>query len=521
MSVTCGAVHDDAMELGATEHVASEIPACGGRAGIITYDLARRFSIVAMEAANGVTVYHAPSTPRWIIHNVAAMARQDVSIIEAPAGRVVELIDRAYVSAHEAVGDVEAYARAREDAEPTFRDDSGLGEAAERDLLSTDGKGVVVSLVDRILFDAVRRRASDVHVQPLADRTLVRIRVDGVLHDIRECEPRIAEQIVARLKVIGRMDVAEHRVPQDGRASVTIGRAARPWDQERAIDLRISTLPTSHGERVVVRLLDKDGTQLAAGPRALGMPGSVETGYLDAASRSSGVILVTGPTGSGKTTTLYTTLQWIAVRGDERGRRLGLNVMTIEEPIEYELSRPGVAISQAQVNRMKGVTFASGLRHILRQDPDIIMVGEIRDEETARIAIQASLTGHVVLSTVHTNDAVGTVSRMLDLGIEPYLLASSLSGVLAQRLVRTLHTACAGVGCDLCLGSGFLGRCGIFEWLAVADAVRDAISRRAAPVDLRRIAREAGLGSMAEHGEDLVRRGVTTLVEVRQVTMGV
>ncbi|MEE9128656.1 MAG: GspE/PulE family protein, partial [Phycisphaerales bacterium] len=373
---------------------------------------------------------------------------------------------------------------------------------ADRDLLSTQGKGPIVKLVDALLFEALSRRASDVHVQPLDDRTLVRYRLDGVLHTARELPRTITASVVSRIKVMGRMDIAERRIPQDGRATVTIG--------TRPVDLRISTLPTSYGERAVLRLLDN--SQQLCDFDQIGMPPEVATPFLERAQRTNGIILVTGPTGSGKTTTLYSTL-----------RRIGsaqINIMTIEDPIEYELSTTGLAVSQSQINPRKGVTFANGLRHILRQDPDVVMVGEIRDTETARMAIQASLTGHLVFSTLHTNDAASAVTRLVDLGIEAYLVSASLSAVLAQRLVRVIHDQCHGQGCDDCLDTGFRGRTGLFELMVIDELTRELISRGAALADLRTAAQANGLRTLREEGQRLVGAGRTTRTEAHRVVEG-
>ncbi len=394
---------------------------------------------------------------------------------------------------------------------------------SDQDLLSTAGKGPVVKLVDAMLFEAAGRDASDLHVQPLADQVLIRVRVDGVLQTVRTLPSRLAAPLVSRIKVMGRMDIAEKRIAQDGRATVSIGSG-------RTIDLRISTLPTTYGERAVIRLLETESTAHPVDFDALGMDERTRDLFLGRASRSSGIVLVTGPTGSGKTTTLYTTLRWLAARS---GKLDGgdLNIMTIEDPVEYELSTAGVAISQAQVNTKKGVTFASGLRHILRQDPDVVMVGEIRDKETAQTAIQASLTGHLVFSTLHTNDAASAVTRLVDLGVEPYLVSASLSAVLAQRLVRTRHAACEGQGCGGddsggmgggvgCFGSGYLGRTAVFELLVVDDAIQEAIGRGATAGEVRSLARAAGSVSLRDAGLILAERGVTTRVEAERVLLG-
>jgi general secretion pathway protein E len=365
--------------------------------------------------------------------------------------------------------------------------------------------------------------------------------------------------VVSRIKVMGRLDVAERRAPQDGRATVSIGgsgstgsgggpsHAKSSAQSGRRIDLRISTLPSTFGERVVIRLLDVSRSPHLLSFAALGMPAEVERRYLAQVGRTSGIVLSTGPTGSGKTTTLYTTLAWISAantkeahpRAGRGGHGCELNMMTVEDPVEYDLSGMGLggggnvlSVSQTQVDTKKNLTFATGLRHILRQDPDVIMVGEIRDEETARIAVQASLTGHLVLSTLHTNDAAGAIARLLDLGVEPFLVASSLSAVLAQRLVRKLHSVCRGEGCEECLGTGFRGRTGVFELLVVDPVIRDMIGRRASAVDTKHAAQHGsspgtgGNGSAAagyrmvtlrDEGLRLVRAGLTTAAEVTRV----
>lgn len=409
---------------------------------------------------------------------------------------------------------------------------------AEQDLLNVSGKSPAVRLVDLILFEAVRRNASDVHVQPTRDRTLVRYRLDGALHTSRELPGSLAAAVISRIKVMGRMDVAEQRAPQDGRASVTIGgrgNGSSGANGARRIDLRISTLPNTYGERVVIRLLDPSRSPHTASFSALGMPDTVERAYLAQVARTHGIVLSTGPTGSGKTTTLYATLSWVsASHAGGHARGCELNIMTVEDPVEYDLTgvhaessdpartgaaadRPALAVSQTQVDVKKGVTFAAGLRHILRQDPDVIMVGEIRDEETARISVQASLTGHLVLSTLHTNDAPSAVARLIDLKVEPFLVSSSLSAVLAQRLVRTLHGECGGRGCAGCMEFGFKGRRGVFELLVMDDRLRELVGRRATAAELRDAAIEGGMVTLKKAGEHLVRRGITTAAEVARV----
>ena len=374
--------------------------------------------------------------------------------------------------------------------------------SGRQDLLSTLGKAPLVRFLDALLFEALRLGASDIHLQPMADACLLRYRIDGVLHTIRSLPGDLSRELTGRIKVLGAMDIAEKRLPQDGRTEMSIG--------EREIDARISTYPSHHGERVVLRLLDKGAQTFELS--ALGMPAPIESDFLAAAGRSHGLVLVTGPTGSGKTTTLYATLGRIASPE--------LNLMTIEDPIEYELSSLGLAVSQSQVHSKKGITFSTGLRHILRQDPDVILVGEIRDLDTARMAIQSSQTGHLVFSTLHTNDSVSAVTRLIDIGVEPYLVAASLSGVLAQRLVRKVHGACQGRGCMDCHGTGMRGRTGVFEFLALDGDLIGAIGRGDSLQELSALAREKGHRTLYEEGMRLVGQGLTTRAEVERVCGG-
>lgn len=506
-------------------------------------------------------------TSTWAIYNVGVLLGVEPVLLTLPDEEVAQLVDQAYDRFER---ERDAAERRPEHAAPAYSltghdedggSDGGIDEAirqstvaSDRDLLTLDGKGPVIRLVDAILFEALSRNASDIHVQPLADRTLVRYRVDGVLYVARELPHRLAHSLISRVKVMGQMDVAERHAPQDGRATVTVGTlrgGSHGTATPRSIDLRISTLPTSYGERAVIRLLDNARGTYLADFASLGMPPEVQTGLLDRASRSHGILLVTGPTGSGKTTTLYSLLRRIAggeemwaatqpgreIGSDNAGGRAGsaqvhpanrrtasrageLNVMTIEDPIEYELSTAGIAISQSQINVKKGVTFATGLRHILRQDPDVVMVGEIRDPETARIAMQASLTGHLVLSTLHTNDAASAVTRLVDLGAEAYLVAAALSAVMAQRLVRCVHGACGGVGCAICHGTGYSGRVGVFELLLVDESLRGMIARGAQLPEIREHARSRGIRTLLDEGQRLAAVGITDEAEVRRVLQG-
>ncbi len=380
------------------------------------------------------------------------------------------------------------------------------------DLLDTTGRAPIIRLVNQLLFDAVVAGASDIHIQPADDHVLVRQRIDGVLFDCLKIPKGIQEEVLTRIKVLGKMNIAEKRLPQDGRATVELG--------DRVVDLRIASLPTSHNERIVIRLLDKSARLYTLGE--LGMPNTTLSRWRELIRQDHGLILVTGPTGSGKSTTLYSALQEINSKE--------LNVLTLEDPIEYQLD----GISQSQINEKKGLTFSAGMRSVLRQDPDIIMVGEIRDRDTATMAIQASLTGHLVFSTLHTNDAASAVTRLLDLGVEPYLVASSLVATLAQRLIRRLCIKCRNalptsargglldvyepIGCAACRQTGFNGRIGLFELLITHDDTRELIQSRANAAKIKEAAVAAGMTLLAQDGIDKVRTGSTTLAEVLRAT---
>ena len=389
---------------------------------------------------------------------------------------------------------------------------------ATADLLESQDDAPVIRLINGILAEGARLGASDVHIEPFESALRVRLRVDGVMREAASLPSRIAPLLVSRVKVMARLDIAEKRIPQDGRISVSLG--------ARQLDVRVSTLPARGGERVVLRLLDKDqGTLPLAG---LGMPSPVLDAFGRALRLPNGIVLVTGPTGSGKTTTLYAGL---SVLND--GTR---NVLTVEDPVEYAVD----GVGQTQVNTKVGMTFAAGLRAILRQDPDVVMVGEVRDPETARIAVQASLTGHLVLSTVHTNDAIGAITRLRDMGVEPFLLASTLRLVLAQRLVRRLCPRCrvprdadaasralmgpgftgtlhAAPGCAHCHHTGYAGRLGVYEAVWIDDALRRLIGEDASEERLAQAAfpHDARLSASAR---DAVARGDTTLEEAMRVT---
>ena len=463
---------------------------------------ARRHELLGVRDGDGEAVAFCSREGWRHLDVVARVMRTPVRPIPATEDAIAAAINDAYArrtgQAQQVVDSL--------DEQIVLSEADGLG--GSEDLLDTEGRAPVIRLVNHLLFEAVRSGASDVHVQPYEDRVIVRQRIDGVLFDSFEIPKAIQEEVLTRIKVLGRMNIAEKRLPQDGRATVQLG--------DRTVDLRIASLPTSHNERIVIRLLDKSA-RLYTLPE-LGMPGGTLATFREIIRRDHGLILVTGPTGSGKSTTLYGALQEIDSHD--------LNVLTLEDPIEYQLD----GISQTQINEKKGMTFASGMRSVLRQDPDIIMVGEIRDEDTASMAIQASLTGHLVFSTLHTNDAASAVTRLLDLGIEPYLVSSSLVAVLAQRLVRRLCPDCrrpsendggdpfVPVGCDRCRGTGFRGRLGLFEFLLMTDAIRERVQSRANAAVIRSLALENGMSLLASDGLAKVRAGETTTAEVYRVT---
>ncbi len=380
---------------------------------------------------------------------------------------------------------------------------------AVEDLLETADDAPIIRMLNALLTQAANNGASDIHIEPYERESSVRFRVDGTLREVVRPNRALHAALISRLKIMAELDIAEKRLPQDGRISLRIG--------GRAIDVRVSTLPSAHGERAVLRLLDKSESRFTLA--ALGMDGERLERFQRLAQQPHGIVLVTGPTGSGKTTTLYAALQTVDTSTT--------NVLTVEDPIEYEL--PG--IGQTQVNARIDLTFAKALRAILRQDPDVIMIGEIRDYETAQIAIQASLTGHLVLATLHTNDAVSAVTRLTDMGVEPFLLSSSLLGVLAQRLVRKLCPVCKSpeplpeggtryhpVGCPACASSGYKGRTGVYELMVCDDTIRGLIHNQAAESELLAAARANGLRSMREDGDRLVAAGVTSEEEVLRVT---
>ena len=444
------------------------------------------------------------------------LLKAEIELVLTPSEVVTAAINNAYDRV-----------RAQADAAVAELDDgataSEIAEEEVPDLLdaSDDDEAPIIKLVNSLFSQAVKERSSDIHIEPFETSMLVRFRVDGVLKEIVKPPKRFQSTIISRVKIMAGLNIAEKRLPQDGRIRLKIA--------GKDIDVRVSSVPTTYGERIVMRLLDRssvlrDLDTIGFSPRNYAVISQLIT-------KSHGIILVSGPTGSGKTSTLYGCLAKI--------NNPDLNILTIEDPVEYQLK----GIGQVQVNAKIGLTFAGGLRSFLRQDPDVIMVGEIRDKETAEIAVQASLTGHLVLSTVHTNDAPGAVTRLVDMGVEPFLVASSLIGVLAQRLVRTICPKCReeytpsaeelrgislepkdvsrlfrGKGCGHCQKSGYRGRTGIYELMLIDDEIRKLILKNVDSGSLKQKAREKGMRTLLEDGADKVLAGVTTCEEISRVT---
>ncbi len=451
------------------------------------------------------------------LDDLSRMLNVEFDTVLATRPQILQIINQTYPQGAEMVGQV-----VEEIREEDINSLSAVISDTE-DLLDVANKAPVIKLVNTILSQANRNRASDVHIQPYEEKVVVRYRIDGLLDDYQVLPRKVHDALVSRIKVMGLKHIAERRFHQDGRATVRVA--------GHEIDLRISSIPTSHGERIVLRFLDK-----SSGLFRLEEIGLEENHLkkLDTLIHfSHGIMLVTGPTGSGKTTTLYAALDKINTKEK--------NIITIEDPIEYQLS----GISQMQVNEKKGLTFAEGLRSVLRQDPDVMMVGEIRDRDTASVAIQCALTGHLVFSTLHTNDAPSAATRLLDIGVEPYLVSSSVVAVMAQRLVRVICPHCktgtlvgketlepiglkaeelpngevmSGAGCDTCRGTGYFGRTGLYELLIVDDAVRDQIMHRTGASMIKREAVNHGMRTLRMDGAEKVKRGQTTVDEVLRVT---
>ena len=482
----------------------------------LPFSFANRFKMVLEWSQTSASVYYVAPVSISALAEVKRVVRGHFQLVELNASefesKLTQVYQRDSSEARQLMEDIGA------DSDDFFSLAEELPQS--EDLLESDDDAPIIKLINAMLGEAIKEGASDIHIETFEKSLSIRFRVDGVLREVLSPSRKLAPLLVSRVKVMAKLDIAEKRVPQDGRISLRIG--------GRAVDVRVSTMPSSHGERVVMRLLDKNATRLDL--HSLGMTQTTQDSFRKLIERPHGILLVTGPTGSGKSTTLYAGLQ--EINSNER------NILTVEDPIEFDID----GIGQTQVNPRVDMTFARGLRAILRQDPDVVMVGEIRDLETAQIAVQASLTGHLVMSTLHTNTAIGAVTRLRDMGIEPFLLSSSLLGVLAQRLVRTLCPDCkqayeadesqkklCGVkkksqltlyratGCPHCNYKGYRGRTGIHELLLVDDKVQALIHDEVGEQAIEKHIRDY-TPSIRQDGLDKVIQGITSLEEVMRVT---
>ena len=460
----------------------------------LPYAFARTSQLLLEDDGQQLVLWHGPSPNAGALSEV--LRKHAVQqLMQIDAAPLAQRISAAYAQSESSAATVVSEVEEEADLSRMMQE-----LPAVEDLLESAGDAPIIRMLNALLTQAVRDGASDIHIEPYERHSSVRFRVDGTLREVVQPNRALHAALISRLKIMADLDISEKRLPQDGRISLRLG--------TRAIDVRVSTLPNAHGERAVLRLLDKSESKLSL--ESVGMQGDVLARLEGLITQPHGIILVTGPTGSGKTTTLYAALSRL-----DAGRS---NIMTVEDPIEYEL--PGVG--QTQVNSKIDLTFAKALRAILRQDPDVIMIGEIRDFETAQIAIQASLTGHLVLATLHTNDAASAITRLTDMGVEPFLLSSSLLGVLAQRLVRKYcghcHGGDHGTGCEHCGHTGYAGRTGVFELLLVNDAIRAQIHNQTAEAEVRAQALAGGMQLMREDGERLIQAGITSREEVLRVT---
>lgn len=488
----------------------------------VPYAFAKKHTIIPIKDEAGIVLI-AIADPLNLepLEELRELLNSQVRAVYAPKDAIINSINECYNAEH---GEASQMIADMTDRGDEGRDD---GEIEVYDLLDdSQGQATIIKLLNLILSEAIQQNASDIHFEPSENSMRVRYRIDGVLHNRHSPANEYQSQLLTRVKVMSKLDIAERRLPQDGRIKLRLGR--------REIDFRVSTVPIVGGERIVLRILDKGNVML--GLDSLGMLPKVEEEFKNLIHLPEGIVLVTGPTGSGKTTSLYSAISDIC--NEE------INIMTIEDPVEYNLK----GIAQIGVRHNIQLDFARGLRHILRQDPDVIMVGEIRDAETAEIAIQAALTGHLVLSTLHTNDAPSAITRLVDMGIEPYLLSSSIVGILAQRLVRRICSHCIekyeptekelksigltfadlkdgclyrGKGCAVCYGYGYRGRHGVYELMVINHNIQKQIVKSPDAVEMRRLALQNGMVALRDHGADLATQGITTISEVLRVTRGV
>ena len=484
---------------------------------IIGPDIATQYKIVPLYLSEGgIHFLAADPFNSAIIDDLTFALNLEIYLIVCDPVYLNELLDQHYAKEESTLSDLLG--------DVGLDEFEGLDESKENELTDAANETPIIRFVNLVLQQAVRAQASDIHFEPLEEEFKIRYRVDGALYEMSPPPKSLALAVISRIKVIADLNIAEHRIPQDGRIKMTI--------EGRPVDLRVSTLPTQFGESVVLRVLDKSAVNLDLDN--LGLPEPVKTGIRDAVRRPNGIFIVTGPTGSGKTTTLYSALREV--------NEIETKLLTAEDPVEYELE----GIMQVPVNHQVGLDFARALRAFLRQDPDKIMVWEIRDIETARIAVQASLTGHVVLSTLHTNDAPSSVTRILDLGLEPFLIAATLEGVIAQRLARRTCLQCKtpydpteqelyeleltatetqgrefffGKGCKACNGTGYRGRVALFEMMLVNDRLRDLIMNAASTAELRAAAREDGMRTLRDSGLLHIYDGISTIEEIVKETI--
>jgi len=480
----------------------------------LPFGFADKYRLVVESGTQLPTCYYTEQTPLEALLEARRFVAAELQLVRVSAEELAQHLGTLYQSNDQSSMELME----------TIGDDSDLFELIDElpeseDLLAADGDAPIIRLINALLAEALKEGASDIHIEPYEKQLSVRLRVDGVLREILSPNYKLTALLISRIKVMAKLDIAEKRLPQDGRTALRIG--------GRALDVRVSTLPSRYGERVVMRLLDKQTARLSLAD--LGMPEATHEAFRRLLLQPNGVILVTGPTGSGKTTTLYAGLSLL----NNRAR----NILTVEDPIEYAVE----GVSQTQVNSRAGMTFAKGLRAMLRQDPDVLMLGEIRDAETAEVAIQASLTGHLVLSTLHTNSALGAITRLRDIGIDPYLVASSLKGVMAQRLLRRLCPHCRepspisreeaqmlnrpelegqqgqrSRGCEHCGQSGYRGRQGIYELVQVDAELAVLINQGAGEVQMQQYLR-GRMNTLMDEACALIARGVTSVDEVLRI----
>ena len=478
---------------------------------LLPYDFVREKNVIALESNSGCTIFSPERVSIEIYHELARYLNRDFALEICDSEQFNQLLTKAFST---------------ENNSGVFPNE--LNESFElktfansiaptEDLLSGSNDAPIIKLINGVISQAIKQRASDIHFEPYEDLFIIRYRIDGILKEVLSQDARIAPVIISRIKIISRLDISERRLPQDGRVSLSLG--------NKRVDVRVSTLPSTYGERIVLRLLDKESAQINIAN--LGLEKNILQNYKTTLKASEGIILVTGPTGSGKTTTLYAGLRHLSDSSQ--------NILTVEDPIEYTLK----GVGQTQVNLKTGYDFAMGLRSMLRQDPDVVMVGEIRDQETARIAIQASLTGHLVLSTVHTNSAVGAITRLRDMGIESFLLSSSLKTIISQRLARRLCHQCkvehqlsssmaklfnikkgrtvfAAKGCDHCDGTGYVGRIAVAESVQIDAELKNMIHERASEQAIAKYAFQHHL-SIDEAGQGLIVSGITSAEELIRI----